>query len=134
MFSMQIKAGFSDTDALGHINNTKLPVWFENAREPFFKMFVPDLDYKKWRLIVARISVDFHRELFMLEPIEIRSYISKIGNSSFVVRQEAWQQGQMAASGEAVMIHFDFASKTSQPIPDDIREQMTAHLYQPQPE
>jgi acyl-CoA thioester hydrolase len=128
MFSESIKPGFSDTDALGHINNTKLPIWFENAREPFFKMFVPDLDYNKWCLIVAHINVDFQRELFMQQPIEIRSYIKKIGNSSFVVGHEAWQQHQLAASGEAVMIHYDFEQKQSKPIPDSIRAELTEHL------
>ena len=38
---------FCDTDALGHISNTTLPVWFEGARDPIFRWFTPDLDPQK---------------------------------------------------------------------------------------
>ena len=130
MHSITIKPGFSDTDALGHINNTRIPAWFENGREPFFKLFTPDLDINNWRLIVARITVDFHRQLYMTEEVEIRSSIQKIGNSSFVVRHEAWQKGACAASGEAVMIHFDYAAQLSKPIPDDIRVELEKHIIE----
>ena len=38
MFHYETEPRFSDTDALGHINNTVYPVWFEQARisgQPF---------------------------------------------------------------------------------------------------
>ncbi len=38
---------FSDTDALGHINNTNVPVWFEGTRDPLFRLFTPDLSPQK---------------------------------------------------------------------------------------
>ena len=47
MYEHTISPGFSDTDALGHINNTKLPIWFLEARNELFKIFTPDLDPKK---------------------------------------------------------------------------------------
>ena len=59
MFSETLMPRFSETDALGHINNTALPVWFEAARTPFFRFFTPDLDCNKWKLIVAKIEVEF---------------------------------------------------------------------------
>ena len=58
MFSEKMMPHFSDTDALGHINNTKPPVWFEGGREPVFKLFIPDLDLKNWQLIIAKIEED----------------------------------------------------------------------------
>ena len=53
MLSEKLMPRFSETDVLGHINNTALPVWFEAARVPIFKIFTPDLDPKQWKLIVA---------------------------------------------------------------------------------
>ena len=41
-----ITPGFYETDALGHINNTVIPMWLEKARTPIFKIFTPDLDPK----------------------------------------------------------------------------------------
>lgn len=119
---------FTDTDALGHINNTRLPVWFERARNDLFRLFTPDLDPKKWRLILASIKIDFLGELFYGEDIEVKTYLERIGNSSFVVIQEAWQSGKMGARGEAILVHYSFANKASMPIEGELREALTAHL------
>lgn len=128
MFTHKFSPSFTDTDALGHINNTRLPVWFERARNDLFKLFTPDLDPKKWRLILASIKVDFLGELFYGEDIEIRTYLNKIGNSSFVVVQEAWQNDKMGSRGEATLVHYNFADKKSMPIEGELREALTAHL------
>jgi len=130
MFSYKVTPGFSDTDALGHINNTRLPVWFENARDPVFKMFTPDLNLKKWPLILARITVDFQQQLYFDSDIEIRTTISKIGNSSFTVCQQAWQNNRCAATGYATMVRYDYDSKTALRIDDEIREILQQHLDQ----
>jgi len=128
MLSHKFEPRFADTDALGHINNTMLPIWFEDARTPLFKYFTPDLDPKKWRLIIAKIDVEFLAEMFYGHEVEIRTYLGKIGNSSMTVCHEAWQKGKMTAKGTAIMIHFDHQEKQSKPIPDDIREELNKYL------
>lgn len=128
MYVVNFTPSFTDTDALGHINNTRLPVWFESARNDIFRLFTPDLDPKKWRLILARIAVDYVGELFYERQVEIRTYISRIGSSSFTVTQEAWQDGKLGAKGEAVLVHYDFASKTSVPLAGQIRADLEQHL------
>jgi len=128
MFSETITPHFSDTDALGHINNTKPPVWFEGSRAPIFKFFTPDLDPKKWQLIIAKIEVSYHGQLFYGQDIEIRTFISRIGGASFDVYQELWQHGEKCVSGTASMVHFDYQAQCSKKIPDDIRAQLAAHI------
>jgi acyl-CoA thioester hydrolase len=120
--------GFSDTDALGHINNTRLPVWFENARDPIFKIFTPSMQLDNWPLILARITVDFKEQLYLDHLVEIKTYISKIGNTSFTVTQQAWQDGICKAEGDSIMVYFDYATKSSSRIPDDIRVALEQHL------
>ncbi|MCB1881905.1 MAG: acyl-CoA thioesterase [Gammaproteobacteria bacterium] len=129
MISETIKPRFLETDALGHINNTVVPGWFEGARDPVFRWFTPDLDVKRWRLILARFDVSFHGELYYEYPVELRCYIGRIGNSSFDVYQEVWQHGEKCASGTSVLVHFDHQRKASIPIPEDIRQLMLQHLY-----
>ena len=131
MFYYSIMPGFSDTDALGHINNTRLPVWFENARDPIFKFFTPELDLNNWPLILARISVDFTEQIYMDMAVEIRTQISKIGNTSFSVHQQAWQNNKCAATGEAIMVHYDYQMKKAVKIPQEIREKLKQHLVVP---
>ncbi len=129
MFSEKLMPRFSDTDALGHINNTLLPVWFEGARDPVFRFFMPELDTKKWQLILAKIDVEFHGQLYYALEIEIRTYIGRIGGSSFTVYQEAWQNNIKCASGTAVMVHFCFEKQSSLKIPEIIKKQMKEHLF-----
>jgi acyl-CoA thioester hydrolase len=128
MFSDKMMPHFSDTDALGHINNTKPPVWFEGGRAPIFKFFTPDLDPKKWQLIIAKIEVSYHAQLFYGEEIEIRTYISRIGGASFDVYQELWQHSEKCVSGTAAMVNFDYKAQCSKKISDEIRTQLTKHL------
>lgn len=127
MFQHEIEPRFSDTDALGHISNTTFPQWFEQARMPIFRIFHPSLDVRHWSLIIARMEIDLKAQSYWAMPVEIRTRIGKIGNSSFHVVQEAWQGGTEVARGVAVMIHFDYEAETSLPIPDAIREQLAEH-------
>ena len=93
MFTKTITPRFGDVDGLRHINNTRLPVWFELGREPFFRMFNPDMLLENWNLIMAHIDVDFLTPMTLGADIEIRTYVAEVGRTSFTVYQEAWQGG-----------------------------------------
>lgn len=128
MFYFELQPRFSDTDALGHISNTTLPVWFEQAREPLFRIFHPTLDVKTWPLIIARVEVDFVSQSFWHLPVEIRTGIGRVGSSSFQVDQEAWQDRKLIARGKAVLIQFDYKTEKAVPISDEIRGQLAKHV------
>lgn len=130
MFVRKVEPAFYDTDALGHVNNTRLPAWFELARNDLFRLFTPDLDPRKWRLIMARMEVDYRAELQYGQEIEIRTYVSRLGNSSFTVSQEARQSGKLTNLGHTVMVHFDHEAKRAIPIEGELREALEAHLQE----
>lgn len=128
MWTNTLQPRFSETDALGHVNNTVLPVWFEESRSPIFELFCPGMAVDDWHLIIAKIDVDFLAEIFYGKPVEVHTFMNKVGNSSMVVGHEAWQEGKMVAKGNAILVHFDHNAKTSKPIPDDVREVLQQHL------
>jgi acyl-CoA thioester hydrolase len=136
MFSLTISPRFGDTDALGHINNTVLALWFETARNPLFRMFSPDLTLspETWPLIMAHTDYDFVGELKFQHDVEIRSWVVRIGSKSFTVYHEAWQRGQLRAKGNAVIVHYDFNTRRSTPIPEDKRRLLAEHLLPPEGE
>jgi acyl-CoA thioester hydrolase len=119
---------FGDIDGLGHVNNNIVPMWFETARNPFFRFFNPELDLKHWDLILARFEVDFLNQMYYGKDVEIRSYISRIGRSSFEIYQEAWQESKLGAKGTAVLVHYDFALQKSKPVPASVRSELEMHL------
>ena len=123
---MIIRPRFCDTDALGHISNVALPAWFEQGREAVFEVFNPGQNLDKWNMILKYMTIDFIGQMYFGEPVDLRTYISKVGSSSFTVAQEAWQKGECCAKGEAVMVYFDFEKQQKRSIPDDIREKLLA--------
>ncbi len=130
MFYFELQPRFNDTDALGHISNTTLPIWFEQARTPLFQMFNPTLDVKTWPLIIARVEIDFVAQSFWHLPVEIRTGIGRVGNSSFQAVQEAWQDGKLIARGKAVLIHFDYKTEKAVPISEEVRSQLAEHTVE----
>ena len=46
MYKAVITPRVSETDMIGHMNNTTLPVWFEVTRNIIFSMSTPDHDFK----------------------------------------------------------------------------------------
>ena len=130
MLSMIITPKFGDVDGLRHINNNVLPQWFELARNPIYRIFNPDYKFETWNLILAHIDFDFVEQMHFDQDVEIRSWVAKVGNSSFVVYQEAWQGGRLCVKGKTVVVDFDFANKKSVRIPDAERARLMEHYIE----
>ena len=79
-------------------------------------------------MIIAKIEVSYHGQLYFGQDIEIKTFISRIGGASFDVYQELWQHGEKCVSGTAAMVHFDYQQQQSQKISDNIRAQLNEHL------
>jgi len=132
MFTMTVTPRFGDIDVLGHINNTAPALWFEQARNPFFKMFSPDLSitHETWHLIMAHTDYDFIEEMFFRNEVEIRSGVERIGTKSFTLHHEAWQENRLCVRGNAVLVYYDFIKRESVPVPEDIKKILSGHLIE----
>ncbi len=127
MYKYFVTPKFGDIDGLGHVNNTIIPGWFEEARNEIYGYFNPEFSFKTWNLILARFEIDFMSQLYYNGQVEIHTYISNIGQSSFEVYQEAWQNGKLCSKGKTVLVHYDFENQKSKVIPDDIRTKLQVH-------
>ena len=121
---------FGDVDGLNHVNNNVVGEWFELSREDIYRIFTPDLDLslEKWRLILVRNETDFLSQIFFGQDVEIRTYVLKIGNSSFTLGNEVWQNGELKAKGKSILVHYDFIEEKSKRIPDEIRAKLNELL------
>ncbi len=127
-FKLTVCPRFNETDALGHINNSVLINWAEEARNPIFMIFTPDLDPKNWELILARNEVDYLKQVFHTSEVEIETYLSKIGNSSMTLEHEFFQSGQKVAHCKSILINFDYKTQKSIRISDGKREILKKYL------
>lgn len=121
MLRCELLPRFYETDGLGHINNTVVPKWFETARTPIFKIFNPALSLDQWNLILRKIDVEFIAQTYHEYPVEVRSWVSHVGNTSFTVSHELWQRDEMTASGTAVLVYFDYNAQQKGVIPEHCR-------------
>lgn len=130
MFKIKVTPRIGDTDALKHINNNVLGDWFELGRNDLFKFFTPDLQLsdETWKLIMVRSEIDYIGQIFFGHDIEIRTYITHIGNTSFTIGHEAWQNGELKSKGKNVVVHYDFIKQTKMPIPKDIKSKLEGHF------
>jgi acyl-CoA thioester hydrolase len=126
MLEYKLTPRFNDTDALGHINNATYSTWFEEARRPVFQIFIPDLDVRQWKLIIARIEIDFLAQGEYKDQVTIKTSVEKVGNSSFVLNQEAIQNNNPICRAKSILVHFDYSLNKSVPIPDDIRKKLAS--------
>ena len=130
MFERTIQPRFSETDALGHISNTTIPVWFEDARQPVFQIFTPDLEIQTWPLILARFEIDFMAQIYYGEDVIIKTGISRLGKSSLDVYQEVWQKQKLAAKGTTTLVHFNYQTQKASPITEEQRSSLLDHSFQ----
>ncbi len=131
MFRDIFRVGFYETDALGHVNNTRLPQWFERSRDPLFDLFNPEKSLHNPHLILARMEVEYKREIYYGAEVEIRTGVRRVGTKSFVVYQEAWQNNQCCAFGESVLVHYDYPTKATLPLTDAQRAMLEEHQFGP---
>lgn len=128
LFRTHIHPRFCDTDALGHIGNTVVPVWLLEGRESLLKLLVPDLDFRESSMVVVRTEIDFIGELQFGFDVEITTAVEKIGNSSITVTQDVHQQHEVRCRSRTVLVNFNTRTRKSLPITANVRTALQAHL------
>ncbi len=143
-FAVQVR--FADTDALGHVNNASYASWTESARLDFLASLEreratglrppPGLDpIRKDEsapgLILARLELDFRRQVRFGEAVEVLSDVSRVGGRSFTLRQRILADGTLAAEGAAVVVVFDYREQATRAMPPGLRETLALYLGDP---
>ncbi len=127
MLTTIIRPRFCDTDALGHINNTVIPVWFLEAREGILRLFMEGDDAKRVPLAVVRTEIDYLAEIYFGKEVTARTGVLRIGNSSFALGQTLWQENLCCARGITTLVRFNTATRKSAPIAQSIHDALKTH-------
>jgi acyl-CoA thioester hydrolase len=130
MYKKIIEPRVSETDGVGHINNTTIPVWFEAARNDLFKLFTPDSSFENWKMIILNMNVDFLHQIYFGKNVEIFTWVKKIGNTSLQLYEEIHQEGTVCAKGTVTYVNFNLKTQKSEVIPKEIRTELELHIYQ----
>lgn len=128
MWKTIIAPRVSETDGVGHINNTVIPVWLEAGRHPLFKIFNPEHSFHDWRMVIVKTTVEYKAQIYFGYDVEIHCYINRIGNSSLELYEEVWQQDRKCIEAFTTYVNFDQAQQKSQVIPEDIKQLLAAYM------
>ncbi len=126
MIETMITPRVSETDGVGHINNVFVPIWFEAGRREIFSIFSPDLSFKNWKLALVNINVDYTDQLFLKDDVSVKTWIEKIGKTSFQIGERIEQTGRVCAKGKATYVNYNFRNKKPEKLSDDLRKSLRA--------
>lgn len=129
MIKTKITPRISETDGVGHINNTTIPVWFEAARQEIFLIFNPDLSFSEWRMVIVNMNVDYIYQIYYGTEVEIYTWVKKVGSKSLVLYQELYQNQKICSKVTAIYVNFNQIHQKSEIIPHDIRTKLEEHSF-----
>lgn len=78
---------------------------------------------------MAHSSFDFLKEVFWGKEVIVKTAITKLGNSSIELSHAVYQDNKLCTTGKCILIHYNFDTKVSVRIPDNIRTQLEEHQY-----
>ena len=119
-----IEVRFADTDAAGQVNNAAYATYGEAGRIAFLEAVGLDVA----ALILARIEIDFRRQLRFGDEVGVESSVERVGNSSVTVRQIVRANGEVAAELRSVVVNYDYAAEHSVGLPEAARDKLQAYL------
>jgi acyl-CoA thioester hydrolase len=124
---------WSDIDSYNHVNNVKYVEFFQEARIAFISSLgtgADDLDHVGG-FVVARFDVGYRRPIeFRLEPVQVSSWITRIGRSSYEIVGAVHDGEEVYATSRAVVVGFDAARARSRVLTDRERAVFAERLVQ----
>jgi len=120
-YPLQVR--FSDVDVYGHVNNVKYFEYFQEARISYIRQLAHRLEGSLGvQFVVAQCDVDYRVPIiFRPEPYLVRSWVSQVGRSSFVMESAILDGDALLSRARVVMVTFDATTQRAAPAPDELR-------------
>ncbi len=123
----EIELRWRDHDALDHVNNAVFLTYLEEARLAWMnRQPAPWFDADQGP-VVARIEIDFRRQLVWPGRIRIALFLERIGTSSLTLAHRMWRTDAPEAcvsEGRAVLVWVDRGSGRPVPVPAALAAQL----------
>jgi acyl-CoA thioester hydrolase len=117
----RLEIRFGDQDALGHVNNTVIGSYFEHARCEHLMPRLVTPEMPQLNIVLARIVIDYVRELKYPGAVDIGLRIAKTGGRSFVIGSAIFGGDVCYATAEATIVFFDTLTRRSAEPPAQVR-------------
>lgn len=115
------KIRFSDTDMIGHVNNVAFAALLESGRTAFSHAHLFPHMPAGLLVVMARIEIDYRRELHWPATVDVGSRLLAIGRTSFVIGQGIFSGDVCITTGRTTLVMIDRRARTPCPLPDSYR-------------
>lgn len=112
-----------DMDALGHVNNMLFFGYMEDARNKWLGDMRPIFQAEGVDTVIANASCNYRKPFVYPGTVEVRIFVTRIGNSSLTTHYEMRLQGEdtLYADGAAVVVWTNMATGKPARVPEVIR-------------
>jgi acyl-CoA thioester hydrolase len=121
LFRTRDKLRYCDTDRQGHVNNAVFATFLETGRVDMLMNGGVDVMGPGGALVLARLVLDFRREVNWPGEVDIGTRVVAVGRSSLRLEQAIFHNGECVASGESIVVLTDVATRRSKPFSDAAR-------------
>jgi acyl-CoA thioester hydrolase len=127
----EVEIRWRDLDAYGHVNNAVYLTYLEEVRDEWLERAL-DSDEAAWDYVVARVTIDFRRELTQGDDrVLARCTLARLGNSSLTTREELVVGGDLAAEAEVVLVARDRETGRARPLSEPERAAFSRQIQAP---
>jgi acyl-CoA thioester hydrolase len=117
---------FGDLDPQGHVNNTVFSTYFETGRVLFLREPGNRLSPPGTTSVLARLDINFHKELHWPGTVQIGIATAEIGRSSYTFAQALFRDGVCVATARATVVLIDAETRKPQPLPSEMIARLEA--------
>lgn len=118
---------FSDTDAVGHVNNVAYAAYVESGRVAYaFDLAARVGDAGLTSMVLRRLEVDYVGEAHYPAELRVGSRLLHVGRTSFVVGTGVFVGDRCVATARSVLVVV--GADGAAPIPDDARPMLEQEL------
>ena len=113
----QIEIRWRDVDAYLHVNNAVYATYLEECRDEWLERSLGDSG-DLWDYVLARVAIDFRRELRLEDKaVVVSCRLERMGSSSLTLKEEIrTRDGELSAEAEAVIVARDRETGRSRPL------------------
>lgn len=115
---------FGDLDRQGHVNNAVFATYLETSRVAVIYDAQAGLQVEGATSVLARLEIDFLKELHWPGTVEVGTAVAEIGKSSYVFTQAVFRDEVCAATARATLVLIDRATRRSRPLPPELVERL----------
>lgn len=129
-FTKRIEIRWRDMDAFKHVNNAVYCTYFEEVRDEWLLealgtgLLLNDF-------VLARCAIDYRSPVTQDDGhVDVELRLTRVGTSSVTTSERITVpgDGRLAAEAEAVLVHFDWETGKSKPLPEQTKTTISRWL------